>query len=247
MSAARWLWETPIAHRGLHRLPDAPENSLAAFRAAADAGFAIELDVRRLRSGEVVVFHDANWLRLTGQTGTVEQTSANEIAGFRLAQTEEGVPFLRDVLETVAGRVPLLVELKTGGDAPVRALENAVLHLLQDYAGPVALQSFGKETVAYLRRTAPESVPCGQLAVDDNWSAEGESLPDFLGYAGYALPTPLTAAFRAGKSGPVLAWTLTEEAHVKALAPHADSFIFEHFIPDLHNTKENNSWNPLSN
>lgn len=168
---------------------------------------------------------------MTGQKGTVEQTGADEIAGFRLAQTEEPVPFLSEVLETVAGRVPLLVELKTGAITPVGELESAVLRILSGYAGPVALQSFSKETVAYLRRTAPESVPCGQLAVNDDWYTEGDSLPDFLGYAASALPTLLTTTFRANRSGSVLAWTLTEKTHVGAVAAYADNFIFEHFIP----------------
>ena len=226
-----WLRKTPIAHRGLHTPPNVPENSLGAFAAATRAGFAIELDVRLLQSGEAVVSHDADWFRMTGQSGFVRDTDASDIAAFCLAGTSERVPLLSDVLQAVSGQTPLLIELKIDSVLPVGATENAVLETLKSYAGPVALQSFHTPTVNYLRAHAPGAIPCGQLAVDDAWYNKENALPDFLGYMGYALPSPLTQAFRA-RGGLVLAWTLFDPSHVGLAAPHADNFIFENFIPN---------------
>ena len=227
-----WLVERPIAHRGLHTLPDAPENSLAAFVAAADAGFAIELDVRLLRSGEVVVFHDADWLRMTGHTGVVEESTASDIAPFRLLQTSEPVPLLRDAFPAVAGRVPFLIELKSVASVPVGVLEDAVLQVMEGYPGKYAYQAFRRESVEYLRTHAPADVACGQLAANDNWHISGgaQIQADFLGYLGTALPTPVSAAFREN-GGPVLAWTVQSSAQQEQVAPHADNLIFENFIP----------------
>src|SRR3954466_4751370 len=108
-----WLVRTPIAHRGLHAARDGrPENSLAAFAHACALGFPAEMDVRLTRDGEVVVFHDRALERLTGASGSVDERTAAELRGLRLLGTAEPVPLLRDVLALVAGRVPLLIELK---------------------------------------------------------------------------------------------------------------------------------------
>ena len=126
----RWLTATPIAHRGLHALPDAPENSLAAFAAAVDAGYPIELDVRLLADGRVAVFHDHDLVRLTGVTGPLEARSAGDLRPLRLLGTDERIPLLPEVLDRVAGRIPLLVEIKPhpGGVGP---LEQATLRAVQ--------------------------------------------------------------------------------------------------------------------
>src|SRR3954453_20041913 len=116
-----WLVRTPIAHRGLHAtLEGRPENSLAAFAHCCQLGFPAELDVRLTRDGEVVVFHDHALKRLTGAAGRVEERDAAELRALRLLGTRERVPLLGEVLELVGGRVPLLIELKSG--APPTAL-----------------------------------------------------------------------------------------------------------------------------
>src|SRR4051812_45971454 len=117
-----WLARTPIAHRGLHAAREGrPENSIGAFAHSCALGFPAELDVRLTRDGEVVVFHDRTLKRLTGAAGRVEDRDAAELRALRLLGTRERLPLLREVLELVAGRVPLLIELKAG--APPTALE----------------------------------------------------------------------------------------------------------------------------
>src|SRR4051794_26055161 len=141
-----WLVRTPIAHRGLHAAHEGrPENSLAAFARCCALGFPAELDVRLARDGEVVVFHDRALKRLTGAAGRVEERDAAELRALRLLGTDERVPLLAEVLELVGGRVPLLVELKSG--APAATLERAVLRVLDGYPGEVAIQSFKLRTV----------------------------------------------------------------------------------------------------
>src|SRR3954466_13407125 len=121
-----WLVRTPIAHRGLHAAFEGrPENSLAAFAHCCALGFPAELDVRLSRDGEVVVFHDRALQRLTGAAGRVEERDAAQLRAPRLLGPDERVPLLAEVLELVGGRVPLLVELKSG--APAATLERAVL------------------------------------------------------------------------------------------------------------------------
>ena len=100
------------AHRGLHG-PGVPENSLAAFRRAAEAGYGAELDVHLTRDGRLVVIHDGDLERMCGVPGRVAEKTAEELAALRLAGSEEHIPLLEEVLPLFAGRAPLVVELKT--------------------------------------------------------------------------------------------------------------------------------------
>lgn len=103
-----WL----IAHRGGAAL--APENTLPAFdRAAALGAACLELDVRRTSDGTVVVFHDGDTARITGQGGAVEACTAEE-----LRRLDAGFAFTPDAGRTFpfrgqGVRIPALAELLT--------------------------------------------------------------------------------------------------------------------------------------
>lgn len=102
---------TKYAHRGLHD-KELPENSLAAFGAAVDRGFGIELDVRLTKDGVLVVFHDDTLTRMCGVDKRVSELTLDEIKELKLAGSEYGVPTLEEFLDCVGGKVPLLIELK---------------------------------------------------------------------------------------------------------------------------------------
>lgn len=153
---------TPIAHRGLHG-PGIPENSLAAAQAAIDAGYAIELDIQPARDGTAMVFHDYDLARLTGTQGLIAEFDADALAARRLLGSDQPVPTLRQFLDLVAGRVPLLIEIKDqdmslGPD--IGQLHRAVADDLQGYGGPVAVMSFNPHVVAGFHALAPE-IPVG--------------------------------------------------------------------------------------
>ncbi|MCK4776024.1 MAG: glycerophosphodiester phosphodiesterase, partial [Candidatus Krumholzibacteria bacterium] len=149
-----WLIETPIAHRGLHDADTGvPENSLAAFEAARDAGYPIELDVRPLRDGEVAVFHDEDLERLTGRAAQLENQDSTSIKSFQLAGTDQTIPLLTEAFDVIGGRVPLLIELKNFG-IPGR-LETAVRAALQSYNGRFAVQSFNPFSMGWFKAHAP--------------------------------------------------------------------------------------------
>src|SRR5690606_2438536 len=101
----------PLAHRGLHG-PGVPENTLPAFRAAIAAGYGIELDVQPARDGTPLVFHDSGLRRMAGIDAPVSSLSVAEAAAYPLLGTTHGIPTLEEVLALVAGRVPVLIEVK---------------------------------------------------------------------------------------------------------------------------------------
>jgi glycerophosphoryl diester phosphodiesterase len=154
----------PLAHRGLHDPANGViENSLSAFRAAIEAGYGIELDVQRSADNAPIVFHDDNMDRLTDLSGDFRTYSAAELGRTVLCGTSDRIPALAEVLELVAGRVPLLIEIKENWNTMEDTdgiLERAVAEALAGYEGPVAVMAFNPHCIAHMARHAPD-VPRG--------------------------------------------------------------------------------------
>lgn len=240
--APAWLAAVPVAHRGLHG-GEIPENSRAAFDAAAAAGYAIELDVQLAADGVPMVFHDETLERLTGAAGPLAARGSDELAALTLAGSGETIPSLAEIVARIGGRAALLVEVKAPGGR-VGRLEAGVAEILRRPALPCAVQSFNPLTVNWFRRFAP-SLPRGQIAMD--WRLEADcrrldkslltqmmfnriSRPDFVAYDVRALPN--RASERARAQGlPLLAWTVRSAADRQRAAGHADNIIFEGFRP----------------
>ena len=132
-----WLY----AHRGYHMEPDAPENSAAAFRLAAERGFGAELDVHLLSDGNLAVLHDSSLKRMTGEALTIEDLTVQDLKDHFLGKSRETIPALEQVLEIFQGKAPLIIELKThkGNHA---ALCQAVCRALEGYEGVYCIESF---------------------------------------------------------------------------------------------------------
>jgi len=226
----------PIAHRALHDIKAGrPENSPAAFRAAIAAGYGIECDIQPSADGVPMVFHDYDMKRLTGIPGRIRSRSAAELRAIRLLGGEDGIPTLAEMLTLVAGRVPLLIEIKDqdGAMGPgVGALEDAVAAALRDYSGPVAVMSFNPHSVAAFARAAP-GIPRGLTTSAysaDDWPLltppirdRLREIPDydavsasFVSHEARDLSRPRVAALKAQGAG-VLCWTIrSAEAEAEA-------------------------------
>lgn len=163
------------AHRGLHS-PGVPENSMAAFRAAKDAGFGIELDVHLMKDGNLAVIHDASLKRTAGADVNIEDLTAADLSRYHLEGTGETIPLFSQVLELYRGEAPLIVELKTVGNNAA-ALCEATCKLLEGCRGAYCLESFDPRCVIWLRKHRPELVR-GQLS--ENFFKSGGNLPFLL-------------------------------------------------------------------
>ena len=148
------------AHRGLHG-NGVPENSMAAFRAALQHGYGIELDLHLLKDGELAVIHDHSLLRTTGVEGNVEDLTADQLHDYRLEGTDEHIPTFREVLTLFDGKAPLIIELKAARN--YRALVNTVCEQLKDYKGAYCIESFDPRCLWFLRKLHPHVIR-GQLA-----------------------------------------------------------------------------------
>ncbi len=151
-----------FAHRGLHTKDNSiPENTVAAFDAACNAGYGMELDVRLTKDKEVIVIHDPNLMRPCGVDLDVQDLTYNEILEYGLFGTEFRVPLLTDVLECVEGRTPIIVEIKPCDDSI--PLVQKTMELLAPYEGDYCVESFDPAVVKWLRYNAPV-VLRGQLS-----------------------------------------------------------------------------------
>jgi glycerophosphoryl diester phosphodiesterase len=153
---------TPLAHRALHDVNHGrPENSRAAIKAAIAAGYGIEIDLQLSRDAQAMVFHDYALNRLARASGPVRQQTATQLADIQLIGGDEGIPTLPEVLQIVAGQVPLLIELKDqdGQMGPnVGPLEEATADALRDYEGPLGVMSFNPNSVAKMGELCPDIV-----------------------------------------------------------------------------------------
>lgn len=151
------------AHRGLYG-KGIPENSMAAFRAALEHGYGIELDVHLLKDGSLAIMHDSDLKRTTGREGILENLTRKDLPDYPLEGTGELIPLFSQVLALFQGKRPLIVELKPR-DGNCDALTRAACQLLDTYAGPYCLESFDPRCVRWLKKNRPELIR-GQLSED---------------------------------------------------------------------------------
>ena len=251
LNAPDWLTALPIAHRGLHdAAAGVIENTLAAAEAAISGGYAIECDVRLSADEQVFVFHDDRLDRLTALSGPFEARNAAAIRAAPLRGSTESPPGFAEFLACVAGRTPIICELKSSFDRDWR-LGDRIVPFAAAYAGPLAFKSFDPDLVAYLRLRWPElgrpgePSPVGMIAeasyADPAWEGltpeqkrsfaafdhGARSLPDFLSWNVDDLPHKTPFFEKQFYKRPVMAWTVREPGQREAARKWADQIVFE--------------------
>ncbi|MCD8326751.1 MAG: glycerophosphodiester phosphodiesterase [Lachnospiraceae bacterium] len=236
-----WLY----AHRELHdNAGEAPENSMAAFQKAVDAGYGIELDVQLTKDKVPVVFHDNTLQRICKVPGCVSDYTFEELQSFPLSTSQERIPRFADVLQLIHGQVPLIVEYKMEtADTEVCVLGN---ELLTRYQGLYCIESFHPAAVHWYKKHRPD-IMRGQLSTDFVRESEYRrkpvywlltylmfnfwTKPDFIAYDHHAadnlsfrIATKLLGAL------PV-AWTIRSEEELENARKSFQIFIFDSFIP----------------
>lgn len=228
-----WLTAAPIAHRGLHNTEaGVPENTLAAARAAVTQGYGIEVDLHLAKDGVPVVFHDQTLERLIGIKSKTRAHTSAELGEMAIAGTTETIPTLHQLIKTVDGRVPLVLELKglAGEDDGFVA---SVADALTDYAGPVAIMSFNHWLLRDARAIAPQfalglTAEGDQKLNDTHTMICDETAPDFLSYSMRDLDNPFVADFR--DSRPVICWTVRSPEEAAWSLERCDQITFEGFL-----------------
>ena len=248
MRAPDWLTARPVAHRGLHdRARGIIENMPAAAQAAIDGSFGIECDIQLTADGEAMVHHDDALGRLAEGSGALLDMTAAELKAVRFKDTSERMVSLGDLCALVAGRVPLVIEVKSHFDGD-RKLVARMAEVLASYRGPAVGMSFDPDQVLALRALMPE-LPRGIVAERSYEAADWpeatpaqrrgmlhlrhgfRTRPHFIAYWVDELPAPAPWIARNVFGLPLLTWTVrTPEQRARA-ARYADQMIFEGFRP----------------
>ena len=239
------------AHRGLHCAAEGvPENSLPAFRRAVEAGYGIELDLHLTTDGRLAVFHDDTLDRVCGVSGRVEEKSYEELRQLRLLGTGEYIPLFEEVLEIVAGRIPMIIEVKYQKN--YAALCEKMMELLSAYTGEYCVESFHPLVIIWMKKNAP-AVARGLLA-DRYVEGEGDikrnsfgtwgsqellfnwlAQPDFIAYNYLTAPRTRTLSItRKVWHTPCVAWTVRQQEKEPMALQRFDSIIFEGYRPNAY-------------
>jgi glycerophosphoryl diester phosphodiesterase len=238
-----WLTARPIAHRGLHDASAGViENTASAFAAAVGCGYGIECDIQVTADGEALVYHDDALGRLTEGSGLLAAMPAAALQRVAFKATADRILTLGELCDLVAGRVTLVIEMKSRFDGDLRLARRAAA-VLAGYQGPAALMSFDPAPVAVVRRAGP-ALTRGLVAMrrEPNAPAAKVSLmgfarqalaaaPQFLAYRVADLTDAAPLIARHVVRLPLLTWTVRTEGERERAARHADQMIFEGFRP----------------
>lgn len=233
------------AHRGLYdNKSEAPENSMKAFEKAVEAGYGIECDVQLTKDKIPVIFHDYKLNRVCGIEGRVCDYNYKDLQKFRLCHSGESIPKLKEFLNMVDGRVPIIVELKTESmDISVCPYVNKIL---KDYKGAYCIESFNPLVLLWYRKKQ-NGIMRGQLA-DAFLQEKGMkgflyfalehmllnfiTKPDFIAYNHKYYWTLSRQICRKVYRNLSVAWTITSQEELVSRRKDFDLFIFEKFIPN---------------
>src|ERR1700704_3408801 len=246
--APDWLTARPVAHRGLHDVSRGIiENMPAAAQAAVDGNFPIECDIQLTADGEAMVHHDDALGRLTEGSGALLGKTAAELKAVKFKNTDERMMTLGELCTLVAGRVPLVIEVKSRFDGD-RKLVKRMAEILAGYSGPAVGMSFDPDQVLALRELMPQlarGIVAERDYTETDWPEASveqrrgmmhlrhafRTRPHFVAYWVDELPAVAPWIARNVFGLPLLSWTVrTPEQRARA-ARYADQMIFEGFLP----------------
>jgi glycerophosphoryl diester phosphodiesterase len=239
-----WLVSRPIAHRGLHdKAKRILENTESAFAAAIAEDYAIECDLQLSRDGEAMVFHDDTLDRVTEAAGPVIAKSAGELKKVSLKNSDDRIQTLAEMLDQVAGRATLVIEVKSHWDGDKRLADRA-LSVLEPYQGPYALMSFDPDIIAHIRERSPLTVRgiVADRATDAYYahlplqrrlelralSHRDRTRPHFVSFCAAELPfAPINRLRDVGL--PIISWTIRNPEQARHARRYSDQITFEGF------------------
>lgn len=242
----------PLAHRAYHdRSHGRPENSRGAIKAAIAAGYGIEIDLQLSSDGVAMVFHDEALDRLTASTGLIKHHTATALTQIKLRDSDETIPTLAEILTLVAGRTPLLIEIKDQTDTMSETdgrLEAATATQLATYQGAVAVMSFNPHSIAHMARLAPQIARGLTTSAYDptDWAPLApetcnrlRDIPDydhtlssFISHEAADLARPRVADLKS-QGAAILCWTIRNPAAEAEARKIAQNITFETYAAAL--------------
>ncbi len=229
-----------VAHRGLHNIENKiPENSILSFQKAIENNFAIEIDIHLTADKEVVVFHDDDLKRVCSDERKINDVSLKELKTLFLLNTNQKIPTLKECIETIDGKVPLLIEFKVDKNNWKVLCEKAN-EVLKNYEGKYFIQSFFPQ-VLYWYKHNRKDILRGQLnaghlgdklyhKIAENFLTNFLARPHFVSFEYIFYNKPIRKFITKLGAFPV-GWTFPSQENLAKLKSEFKTYIFENFIP----------------
>ena len=226
-----------IAHRGLHKNKMIPENSMLAFKAAIEKNYAIEFDINITKDNQIVVFHDDDLNRLCNKKENIEDVSYDFLKDLNLYESNEKIPLLKELLDEVAGKIPLIIEIKKHKN--IGLLENILLEMLKEYKGEYFICSFEKDILFWLEKNKPKErrgLIFGSLPIKFKKYEKiaflykyFKSKADFISLEDKLIDSSIYD-FCKKKKLDILVWTIKDKKSFQNIDKKVSAVIFENFI-----------------
>ncbi|MBP7225989.1 MAG: hypothetical protein KBA17_05585 [Aliarcobacter sp.] len=226
-----------IAHRGLHKNKIIPENSMLAFKAAIEKNYAIEFDINITKDNQIVVFHDDDLNRLCNKKENIEDVSYDFLKDLNLYESNEKIPLLKELLDEVAGKIPLIIEIKKHKN--IGLLENILLEMLKEYKGEYFICSFEKDILFWLEKNKPKErrgLIFGSLPIKFKKYEKiaflykyFKSKADFISLEDKLIDSSIYD-FCKKKELDIVVWTIKDKKSFQNIDKKVSAVIFENFI-----------------
>ena len=226
-----------IAHRGLHKSRIIPENSILAFNAAVEKNYAIEFDINITKDNQIVVFHDDDLNRLCNKKEKIEELTYTFLKDLKLYESDEKIPLLKELLDEVNGKIPLVIEIKKHEN--IGLLEDILFEMLKEYKGEYFICSFEKDILFWLRNNKPKQIRGLIFASFPKKFKKYEkaiflykffkSKADFISLDDKLIDSSIYD-FCKKKELEVIIWTIKDKKRFKQIEKKVDGVIFEGFI-----------------
>lgn len=233
------------AHRGLHN-DEFPENSMKAFQLALDHDYGIELDVHLSKDEIPIVFHDFDLKRMCNVDENINNLTYEELKALKLANSNEKIPRLVDVLDLINGKVPLIIEIKARARDDFNLLCDKTSEVLDEYKGTYCIESFNPIVLLWFKRFKPQVIR-GQLSTDfirDKFKEDSisnllltylllnfQTKPDFIAYNHIYKNNLSLKICRNLYKTMTFAYTIKTEDELEKSKDDFHLFIFENFHP----------------
>lgn len=223
-----------IAHRGIHN-DKIIENTIPAFSLALDKRVPIEFDIRILKDGNLVVYHDNNLKRLMGIDRDLASYQYDELKNLTFPNTNIHIPLLKDILDLVNGKVLLVIEIKESDVFSYEEYCEKIVSVLEGYSGDFVVKSFDVRIVKWFLKNTDYITG---LLISDIKNSLYEFIKNYRVLRSIVGPHFLSVDYRLiekrfiqkfRKKVPVLVWTIKDEITLKRLKDKADSFLIENF------------------
>lgn len=240
-----WIKTGYFAHRGLHNGKDIPENSMRAFFEAIDNGYDIECDIQLTKDKQMVVFHDEHMKRLCNINKRVQDENYDDIKDCKILNTNETMPLLTELLDSIPVTTKLLIELKPHKNK--KEVVRYFLEIMENYSNTFAIHSFDPGIVYQFRKQAPKIIR-GQIAqmftdrgllgkLAGHLVFNRFTKPDWINYGIKDLPRKKLDRLKA-RGLVICSYTARSEEELAFVRKHYHNAVFEHFKPVIKQKKK---------